>query len=300
MMRYRAIPTCGVVLAFALACSRGAEDTGAGAGAEVEAGRSQETPADSAPPPETAPSAPNAIPTSAAEQPHAAQPPAQSGGTSAARQDSPATPPATAPAQNEAQEDEGARILRAASAAYEPVRSLQADFTLRTSNPVLRSATTSRGTLYQRQPDRILLRFSEPQGDVIVGDGTYFWVYYPSTDAEQVLQAPASQAGSGGVDLKAQFVGDPVTRFRYTLQGEESVGGRTAHVLTLVPRTRADYTQLKVWVDTGDSLVRRFEITEHNGGVRRFDLENLRINPALADDLFRFTPPAGARVVRRD
>jgi outer membrane lipoprotein-sorting protein len=33
--------------------------------------------------------------------------------------------------------------------------------------------------------------------------------------------------------------------------------------------------------------------------VRRFDLSNLRINPTLGDALFRFTPPAGVRVVER-
>src|SRR5690606_20343402 len=124
--------------------------------------------------------------------------------------------------------------------------------------------TTGRGTLYQRRPDRILLRFSEPAGDVIVGDGRHFWIYYPSVDAKQVIRAPAGEAGAGGVDLQAQFAGDPVTRFTATLEGKESVGGQAAHVLTLVPRQRMGYRKLKVWVDERDHLVRRFEITEEN------------------------------------
>lgn len=211
------------------------------------------------------------------------------------------TTPAAEPERAEAADaqDDGARILRAASAAYDNVRSLEAEFTMRHENPILRSTTVSRGTLFQRRPDRILLRFSEPEGDMIVSDGTYFWVYYPSVDAEQVMRAPASVAGSGGVDLQAQFVGDPVERFRYTLDGRESVDGRTAHVLTLAPKTDMGYTRLKVWVDTSDSLVRRFEITEHNETVRRFDLDGLRVNPTLDDDLFRFTPPPGAQVIER-
>lgn len=214
------------------------------------------------------------------------------------------TPPETAaspPAEPApAAQDDGARVLRGAAAAYENIRSMQADFTMTVDNPLLRSRTTSRGALYQRRPDRILLRFTEPAGDVIVGDGTYFWIYYPSSDPQQVYRAPASQAGQGGVDLQAQFVGDPVARFNYTLHGQESVGGRQAHVLTMRPKGEADYESLKVWIDARDSLVRRFEITEHNAAVRRFDLENLRTNPTLGDDLFRFTPPSGARVVERN
>lgn len=221
------------------------------------------------------------------------------------RRSEPAPPPAAAtparaPETGPGQQDEGARVLRAAAAVYENIRSMQADFTMFVENPLLRSKTTSRGTLYQRRPDRILLRFSEPAGDIIVGDGTYFWIYYPSSDPQQVFRAPASQAGQGGVDLQAQFVGDPVTRFDYTLHAQESVAGRPAHVLTLRPKSGADYASLKVWIDARDSLVRRFEITEHNSAVRRFDLDGLQTNVTLNDALFRFTPPAGVRVVERN
>lgn len=198
-----------------------------------------------------------------------------------------------APVQTDAES-----ILRRASAAYEAVRSLSADFVMRLENPLLRQTTTSRGTLYQRHPDRLLLRFEEPQGDLIVSDGSYLWVYYPSVDPRQVIRTTPA-GGAGGIDLRAQFVGDPVTRFEATLEGREEVGGRTAHVLTLVLRERIGYRSLKVWIDAQDHLVRRFEIAEDNGSVRRFELSGMRTNPQLGDDLFRFTPPDGARIVDR-
>jgi outer membrane lipoprotein-sorting protein len=132
---------------------------------------------------------------------------------------------------------------------------------------------------------------------VIVSDGRHFWVHYPSVDARQVIRAPASQAGAGGVDLKSQFVGDPVARFQATLEGREAVAGRDAHILTLVPRAPAGYRRLRVWIDARDHLVRRFEIHEANEVVRRFELRNLELNPRLGDDLFRFTPPTDARII---
>jgi outer membrane lipoprotein-sorting protein len=98
------------------------------------------------------------------------------------------------------------------------------------------------------------------------------------------------------VDLQSQFLSNPNQRFVSTIAGQESVGGRPAHVLTLVPRGASPYKILKVWVDVEDHLVRRFEITEENDTVRRVELRNLRTNYALADALFTFTPPAGAQV----
>jgi outer membrane lipoprotein-sorting protein len=77
----------------------------------------------------------------------------------------------------------------------------------------------------------------------------------------------------------------------------ESVAGRPAHMLTLVPRQRAEYRSLRVWIDERDALARRFEITEHNGTVRRFDLSNLQVNPSIPDTVFQFTPPEGVRVI---
>jgi outer membrane lipoprotein carrier protein len=228
-------------------------------------------------------------------------------GPSAAAETQPAAPTAADPAPtSDAREtnaptstqDEGAAVLRRASAAYENVRSLQASFVMQFNNPLLRQQTTSRGMLYQQRPDRIALRFTDPDGDVILSDGDHFYIYQPSIDANQATQTPASPGGGGGVDLQAQFVGNPTERFAYTLHGRENVGGRPADVMSLVPRARAEYRALKVWFDTRDSLARRFEITEHNGSVRRFDLSALQVNAAIPADVFRFTPPANVRIVR--
>jgi outer membrane lipoprotein carrier protein len=214
----------------------------------------------------------------------------------------PATSPATSPSGSQATPATGGQmpstdaILRATARRYEQVRSLQADFVQQIRNPLLGQTTRSRGTLYQRQPDRFLMQFSDPDGDVIVSDGDYFWVYYPSVDARQVMRSPR---GPQGMDLHSQFIGDPVSRFEATSHGSESVQGRPAHVLSLVPREPMGYRVLKVWIDAEDHLVRRFELTEENASVRQFELHNVVVNPSLPDRLFQFTPPQGAQVIQR-
>ena len=199
---------------------------------------------------------------------------------------------------NQATQD-GAAILKRASVAYSKVKSMRADFVQHRENPLLNSTTTSRGTLYQKSPDRFALKFTQPAGDMIIADGRYFWVYYPSVDRRQVLRANATESGAGAVDLQAQFIGDPVKRFKYTYEGSQKVGGRTVHALTLVPRSEAGYKSMKVWIDGMDSLVRRFQITESTGSVVEFQLSNLSVNPALGNDVFQFSPPAGAKVIDR-
>lgn len=216
--------------------------------------------------------------------------------TTASEQPTVASKPEEGGAVDQAQDP--AAMLSKTAGVYEGIRSMQAEFSMVTTNPLLHSTARSRGTLYQRRPDRILLRFTEPKGDIILGDGRYFWIYYPSVDAQQVTRTSAMNA-SGVVDLQAQFVGNPLERFAYTYGGHESVEGRDAAVFTLVPHEDPGYRVLKVWIDTKDYLVRRFEVTDNAGIVRRLELTDLQTNPAMPDDLFRFTPPPGAKIVER-
>jgi outer membrane lipoprotein carrier protein len=206
-----------------------------------------------------------------------------------------ATTPAPAAARSS---DRAAEILTRVEQAANGIRSLEADFTQTLNVPLLGSNQRSAGKLYQRKPDRFLMRFSDPDGDVIVADGRYFWLYYPSSDRTQVIRTSIAEGGQS-VDLQQQFLSNPNQRFVATLAADESVAGRSSYVLTLVPRGASAYKILKIWVDKEDYLVRRFEMTEENESVRRVELRNVRTNHALANSLFTFTPPAGAQIIQQ-
>jgi outer membrane lipoprotein carrier protein len=206
-------------------------------------------------------------------------------------------PPAT-PSSAERTNPDAAAILSRAEKAYASVRSLQADFIQDLTVPLLDQTQRSRGTMYHRRPDRFLMKFSEPAGDVVVADGQSLWLYYPSTDAKQVIRTTLSEGGHE-VDLQREFLSNPTARFNATLDGTESVGGRSAHLLTLTPKQSSPYTKVRLWVDQQDALVRRFEITEQNGTVRRLELHSLQSNVTLPNRLFSFAPPPGAQVYQQ-
>jgi outer membrane lipoprotein carrier protein len=285
----------GVLLSLPLAACGGRESSAAAPDAAAERAPAAQT----APAAQVPGQAPAGMPGTAPAQPGA--PAVATPGTAPAGTAAPASPaapgtPAAKPTAAEARsQDRAAQILSQAEAAANGVRSMEADFTQTMTVPLLNQTQRSSGKLFQRKPDRFLMRFSDPAGDVIVADGRHFWLYYPSADRTQVIRTSIAQGGEA-VDLQAQFLSNPNQRFVSTVAGEESVGGRPAHVLTLVPRGASPYRILKVWVDKEDHLVRRFEITEENESVRRVELRNLRTNHALANTLFTFTPPEGAQV----
>ncbi|HEX5725212.1 MAG TPA: outer membrane lipoprotein chaperone LolA [Longimicrobiaceae bacterium] len=200
-----------------------------------------------------------------------------------------------APAGDSDSQDRAAEILGRVERTAAGIRSLEADFVQSLTVPLLGTSQRSTGKLYQRKPDRFLMRFTDPAGDVIVADGRHFWLYYPSNDRTQVIRTSIAEGGERA-DFQREFVSNPTARYVATLVGEESVGGEATYVLTLVPRRASPYKILKVWVDKDDNLIRRFEMTEENDSVRRVELRNIRLNPALSDALFSFTPPPGTQV----
>jgi chaperone LolA len=208
-----------------------------------------------------------------------------------------AAPPASRPDAQPATAStpDAAAVLRRAEAVYSDVRSMEADFAQTVEVPLLGQSTSSRGKLYHRSPDRFLMQFTQPQGDVVVADGRHLWMYYPSVDARQVMRTTMAAAG-GQVDLHREFLSNPTERYHAVLAGQETVGGRATDVVVLTPRTRTGYRQVRIWVDRSDALVRRFEITEENESVRTLDLRNIRHNTTIPDRLFAFTPPEGAQV----
>jgi outer membrane lipoprotein carrier protein len=206
------------------------------------------------------------------------------------------TAPGAAPAPASPQAAADARqIMERVERTYAGIRSMEADFVQQLRVPLLGSDQQSRGRFFQRQPDRLLMRFSDPAGDVIVADGRHLWMYYPSIDRAQVLRASLAQGG-GSVDFQREFLQNSTQRYAATLVGEEVVDGRPAHVLNLVPRAQSTYRSIRIWVDQQESLVRRFEVTEQNDSQRRIEFRNIRRNVALDDAIFRFTVPQGAQV----
>jgi chaperone LolA len=225
----------------------------------------------------------------AVTQPGAPAAPAQPGAAPAAQ------PPAKPAGQTAASADDATEILRRTEQRADAIRTLEADFVQNLRVPLLNQSQNSAGKLYQRKPDRFLMRFTQPAGDVMVADGRYFWLYYPSTDRTQVIRTSIAKGG-GAVDLQRQFIGNAAARFVATLNRSEVVDGHDSHALTLVPRQASPYKVLRIWVDKDDYTVRRFEMTEENESVRRVELRNIRVNGTIPDNLFSFTPPQGTQV----
>lgn len=205
---------------------------------------------------------------------------------------------ATAPAA--AQSSRG-DLLDRAVAAWSRVKTARATFDQTIVNPLTDRTLTSSGEYQQQRPGKLSVRFNDPATDRIVADGKYVWLYLPSTTPGQVIRSRLGEGGTGTVDLTAQFLTSPRSRYDITPIGAKTVAGRATHSFRLVPKAghEAPFKSAVVYIDDADASVRQFQVTEASGLQRTVTLTSFRANAPVDAGSFAFTPPAGTRVVDR-
>jgi outer membrane lipoprotein-sorting protein len=199
----------------------------------------------------------------------------------------------------QAQDARALAIMEEAGARYRTIDTFCASFDQTLEVPLLGETHNSSGELCQARPDLFAMRWSDPEGDMVVADGEYFWVYYPSADPGQVLQFSMA-VRPGGLDFHREFLEAPAEKYRLSYEGTESLDGHATDVISARPLEPAGFREARLWLDRDRSLIRRIRIGMENGSIRTLTLGAIDLDPPPDPDRFKFTPPPGAQVIRRD
>jgi outer membrane lipoprotein carrier protein len=185
-------------------------------------------------------------------------------------------------------------IAARADRALAALTSLQADFVQRVENPVLEKTEIGHGTLYYRAPGQYRIEYQYPRGDVVVDDGTWTWIYLPSSQPGQVIRQPAD--GSGGAN-PLTYLRDLRSLYTVSLVAAETISGEVSDHLALEPRSEeAPFTEVDVWVGRETGLVRQVRTITPDGVEKSYTFTSLRRGGAIPETRFHFSPPRGVEI----
>lgn len=204
-----------------------------------------------------------------------------------------ASPPAASPLTAQ---DVGI-VLAAAEKAYHASTTFRADFVQTIENPMLGRPETSRGVMYLNPPDRFAMKFSEPKGDRVVADGTWMWLFVPSSVPDQVIRQPIPRGGAQTPNFFAQFLDRPLERYRATLVGSDTVAGVQVDVVKLIPKIDQPFREAVIAIARSDRLLRRVSLIEETGQRRVIVLRSVAAGVLIPEEEFKFRPPNGVKVV---
>lgn len=170
------------------------------------------------------------------------------------------------------------------------VRSLTADFKQELWTADQRLLQTDTGSLSLKRPNRFRWTYVEPTELVVAADGMRLWIY----DAElaQVTVAPFDD--TVGASPAMLLSGDRNVREEFEVVQTYAAEG--LDWVELAPRAGgADFTS--VLIGFSGTAPRRLELVDGLNQVTRIELDNLDLNPDLADDLFELDVPDGVDVI---
>ncbi|VAV82208.1 hypothetical protein MNBD_DELTA01-1240 [hydrothermal vent metagenome] len=150
-------------------------------------------------------------------------------------------------------------------------------------------------------PAMMRWEYEFPTKDVIVSDGITLWMYQP--DIMQVVETDASRGpmpvimrlltgfsgaeGAIGGGMEDDFLMDIIR------DGKDSWG------VSMAPTyDEGNFHGLVVEINKKTYLVEGVKVVDHYGVETRVSLMNIKINPEIADNVFRFDLPKGVTVVR--
>lgn len=196
------------------------------------------------------------------------------------------------------QDGQAYQALYTASDRYYRLETLCAHFNQVVEVTLLRQTRTSEGTVCMRQPDLFSMRFSDPEGGLIVVDGEFVWTFYPSQDPRQVIKLESAE---GGFNFFENILADPRGRFEAVHEGREPMGGGMSHKIALTPREVAgsqpvDFRSAVVWLDVDSYMITGVDMHDTSERIRRLRFSDIRLDVDIPDEVFRFVPPEGARV----
>lgn len=188
-----------------------------------------------------------------------------------------------------------AHLARAVDARYNNLRAFAADFTeIYNGAGIVRNES---GRLWLKKPGMMRWEYTSPRAKLFVTDGktAYFYV----VGEQQARRAPLKKLDDlrsplryllGRTKLQKEFANldfapglRPLTAGNVVLRGQpKSMAGRVNDVILEI---------------TPASRIARILVEEVDGSTTEFRFSNVVDNPLLADESFRFTPPAGIEIV---
>ena len=160
-------------------------------------------------------------------------------------------------------------------------------------------ARTSTGTFAFQRPNRFRFVYGKPFEQSIVADGQTLWML--DVDLNQVTaRKQALVLGSTPAALIAAAPDLSVVQAEYDLQGQPDKDG-LQWVLATPKNKDGQLRSVRVGFrgDSATPTLAVLDILDNFGQRSELRFDKVEVNPALPADLFRFTPPAGADVVRQ-
>jgi outer membrane lipoprotein carrier protein len=187
-------------------------------------------------------------------------------------------------------------VLERMQKRYDQAKDFHARFSQNYSRAMVGRATLSTGTIAFKKPGRMRWDYDKPEPRMFLSNGQVLWLYEPSEKQAFKQDLKTSQLPAALAFLMGK--GKIVDEFNVTFAKEAKHGRPGDYRLALAPKQpQSAYKSILFVVDPKEYLVRESVLVDSQGNTNHFTFDGLEVNGKVADSVFKWTPPAGVRVV---
>lgn len=187
-------------------------------------------------------------------------------------------------------------VIRKVQEQQKNTATLEADFRQEKTLALLAKPEVSTGHFTFSKPNNVLWRYDAPKRvEMLIANGI-LTTYYPDLNKAEQIEVKRYQdrifkymGASGAIDeLGAYF------DFTFSNKSDEP-----AYLLDLKPKTKAiarRVRHIRIWIDKKSYLTTKFEYTEGDGDMTRYEFTNVRVNQPIEQSRFTLNLPKSVRV----
>jgi outer membrane lipoprotein carrier protein len=187
-------------------------------------------------------------------------------------------------------------VLERMQKRYDQAKDFHARFSQNYSRAMVGRATLSTGTITFKKPGRMRWDYDKPEPRMFLSNGQVLWLYEPSEKQAFKQDLKTSQLPAALAFLMGK--GKITDEFDVTFAKDAKHGRPGDFRLALAPKQpQSAYKSILFIVDPKEFLVRESVLVDSQGNTNHFTFDGLEVNGKVADSVFKWTPPAGVRVV---
>jgi outer membrane lipoprotein carrier protein len=190
-------------------------------------------------------------------------------------------------------------VAKKVQSLYDKTSSMEANFVQTAVMKTLSISEQDNGIVYMKKDGKIRWEYKNPKEQLIVSDGKKIWFYMPSDkqviigNFEKSFKYKPTQTFLIGM---GKILEDFNVKFS---TNKELSTTKNEYALELTPRKSIEGSPAEILlaVDKKDFLIVKSVVIDKFHNVTEIAFKNIKLNTALPDNLFTFTPPKDAEII---
>ena len=185
------------------------------------------------------------------------------------------------------------QVVDALQKNYDATIDFIADFQQETEVKTLNRSLKAWGKLSFKRPGKMLWRYEEPKGQIVLTDGSH--LYFLQPEQNQVIKSPLKNAFRSDIPLSFLLgLGNLKKDFNAVLKATE----KDEYILRLEPKGEAGgFSEILLGVSRSSADIVWVSIRDAANNLTSLRFSNMKKGVGLKDSLFRINIPEGVDIV---